>query len=743
MSNQPKPKCFLCDCTDPNYLVYFPQLQIYLCTKVSDILNKSHFVYVLKRFHIYPISKGPMSPNITCEKCRQNNPFLLGFVGPNNRRKCICQNCLKKDSDPKIFREFTPIIVNSQFIHPWYSSQTPDEPIKNEDPEQLTNSIQNLADRVMGTRPQTRKSVQLNENTIVFQNFTTYKRAMTDFVNEECSLNRTREKVIVNVNNATWKRENKVIFRVTTSISKALTLGAKVNIYPANTDQSNIYKSKDFDTGFVLDISKRSDITVAFNTQSRFYNQRNFVCLKLFSDVPYERQLTALNQFKDPFFAKFFCKNLTSEEYNTPVRSKINLVYDIFPFSPNKDQKEAIIDALSKKFAMIQGPPGTGKTTCLVFQAYSYMMAGYNVLIATHSNKAADHIAEIMAKYNVSAIRVPGLTYQKIAAKNKKIAHMVSSSLAGNRFQETKLIKESKIVIATTVTTGCKRFINSNFPKVIIDEGNQLVDPELLIPLLHGCDQLTIYGDYKQITPYVFSKNARDKKYDISLVHRLPMDVSIQVQSHDGKMHLRKYQGFIPKMLRTQYRMHPIISQFPSMLFYNGLLKDGVTEKQRTNKYGFPPLFFFDVSSPECYSHDGKSLQNYGMAFAAADVVKQFHQRGIPAEEIGIITFYSEMVGLIRDTLHNLTKIPENYCDEIRVDTVDAFEGSDINFVILITVRSNSRKSNGFICNEGRMNVALSRAKYVLTVIGNKDNLINDDKWKQFIQYCQNKQCIA
>lgn len=452
--------------------------------------------------------------------------------------------------------------------------------------------------------------------------------------------------------------------------------------------------------------------------------------------------------------------SLEDDQLEQITNKLIESLYANCQLKQNDDQYKAIKFALMHKFAMIQGPPGTGKSTCIALQALLYYIQDQGVLIITHSNAASDHITEIILRLidtisknpnssrkipSDAVVRVCGSTYEVIAQGNKNLKPVLSSTFVSNRlryrndnkenhYQQKEFIKENsnKIYIATAITSGGSR-LDRIFKNVIVDESNQLVDTELLVPLSHKCEHLTLYGDHKQIGPFVYSNNCKKNNFALSFIERLPK------------------LGYEPICLETQYRMHPEISEFPSKAFYEGRLKNGVTandrifeaDKDLLMQKDIPIVFYNVKNSIEQFSSSGKSFLNVAEASTLGEIISKF-KKSVPAiqpEQIAIITFYNGMIDILRSHLrylsssnnNNSDQKDESFYDNLRIDTVDAFEGSDIDYVILICVRSNKKKNIGFLSDMGRLNVALTRAKKGFFIIGNKKNFANDETWSNLI----------
>ncbi|KAF7457630.1 RNA-directed RNA polymerase [Cryptosporidium felis] len=332
-----------------------------------------------------------------------------------------------------------------------------------------------------------------------------------------------------------------------------------------------------------------------------------------------------------------------------------------------------------------------------------------------------------------------------------------------------KILQESQIVCATLSVCGSKELISIlnqsgrmqggaemgecgalSFDTVIIDEASQGVELSTLIPLKLGCKRLILVGDPKQLPATVLSRRAIEYKYDISLFQRLQMS------------------GQHVVMLGVQYRMHPQISAFPSKHFYDGELHDyeHILETRAPEvPWGEIPIFrpftFFSVNSEE---EQGKSISNkieaefvcqllelLGLVLfesqRSREKVEGFELSKRWYERIAVISPYYEQVQLIRRKIKEKFGLsPETICP-IDVSTVDGFQGQEKDFIIFSVVRSQyiedgsldnlkNRKTNaGFIADKRRINVALTRAKYNLWIVGNSRYLLGNPEWKSLWDY--------
>lgn len=158
------------------------------------------------------------------------------------------------------------------------------------------------------------------------------------------------------------------------------------------------------------------------------------------------------------------------------------------------------------------------------------------------------------------------------------------------------------------------------------------------------------------------------------------------------------------------------------------------------------PLLFLDVDHlSEHHYRNGTSYWNIRETTALAELLDRLYDDGIPPKSIGVITFYSGEVAFARQTIPRLSRAPRDFTESIEVNSVDAYEGRDIDIVILVCVRSNGNGKIGFLKDAGRMNVALTRARSALFIIGNALTLgtcTEESPWPEFLKYCRDN-CLV
>ncbi|GJD10353.1 Helicase SEN1 [Galdieria sulphuraria] len=255
------------------------------------------------------------------------------------------------------------------------------------------------------------------------------------------------------------------------------------------------------------------------------------------------------------------------------------------------------------------------------------------------------------------------------------------------------------------------------FDTVIIDEAAQATEPACLIPFLFQIKRCVLIGDPQQLPATVFSCGDLGTAYGQSLLERF----------------CRVGRPVI--MLDTQYRMHPAISLFPNQYFYQGLLKNdtSVCNDNRSHichsdflKPLLGPYAVIDISDgKEFRSSSSGSFYNEKEADIIARIYKYFQHKYLPKETSETNTPFKKRVGIVtpyRRQLLSLRQAFEKHHISLRgveIDSVDAFQGREKDWIILSCVRCSFEKGIGFVRDIRRMNVAITRAKYSLLIVGN------------------------
>ena len=434
----------------------------------------------------------------------------------------------------------------------------------------------------------------------------------------------------------------------------------------------------------------------------------------------------------------------------------------------DSSQKDAIETAVNQRLTMIQGPPGTGKTHTAVHLLKGLIEMGRGPILAcAESNVAVDNLLEGLLNLGVNAIRfgrpvkvreslrdatldaqvsihpkqdeiafireeTEGVRAKlhDLKGKDKGLAHRdINKNYREIRELEQRITDEvidnAEVICTTNIGAGHFTLNNRKFSIVLIDEATQATEPSALVPIVKGARQLILVGDHRQLPPTVTSQRAEEGGLDIPLFERL---LSNGIPAH---------------MLTTQYRMHPTIREFPSSRFYENRLEDGCSSSERPPAAGFlwpdwdKPVAFVPVHGSEMEEESGSSRSNMDEAAVVVQVVNDLLLPGdLSPEDIGVISPYAGQVRLIRSMI-------EDTIEGLEVKSVDGYQGREKEIIVLSTVRANENGKVGFLSNYRRLNVALTRAKRGLIVIGDDRTLRNDHTWASWLDWINESNLMA
>ncbi len=439
--------------------------------------------------------------------------------------------------------------------------------------------------------------------------------------------------------------------------------------------------------------------------------------------------------------------------------------------SLNESQIDAVQFALSARdVGLIHGPPGTGKTTTVVEVIRQAIRRGRKVLACAPSNMAVDNVFQRLLAFGERAIRLghparvlpelrehtldllveehrdvklarklvkQAMSLFREAGKHRRAAPKpgerrqlrddARSLLADARKMEQQaaesIIDSAKVICATTTGIDSQLLGPRRFDLVVIDEACQSTEPGCWIPLLRG-DRLVLAGDHCQLPPTVVSQEAAAEGFGTSLFERL----------------INRYGPDIARRLTVQYRMNRSIMEFASRELYDGQLQahESVREHRlcdlpdvAASRLTEWPVEFIDTagaSYDEELEPDGESRLNRQEAEVVARKVRELLDAGIAARDIAVITAYGAQVRLLREML----EVPG-----LEIDTVDGFQGREKEAVVISLVRSNANGEIGFLGDIRRMNVAMTRARRKLLLIGDSATLGGHPFYSRLLEYCE------
>ena len=437
----------------------------------------------------------------------------------------------------------------------------------------------------------------------------------------------------------------------------------------------------------------------------------------------------------------------------------------------NTSQNTAINEILAAKdVVIVHGPPGTGKTTTLVKAVQQLVKTEHSVLVTAPSNTAVDLLTERLSKEGLEVVRIGNISrvdediihhtldYQLAnhpESKHIKKVKIEAASLRRearryrrrfgseeyrerkNLFQEAKelsawanqledrlidqILDTAQVITSTLVGAAHPVLKRRSFRTAFVDEAAQALEPATWIPITKAA-RIVLTGDPFQLPPTVKSMQAAREGFNITLIEkaleRLP------------KVHL----------LNVQYRMHEIIMGFSNQEFYQNQLHADESVRQHTLPISENhPMIFIDTAG--C-GFDEKVHSTYLSKYNPDEfqiLREHLYQllnsiNGQDQPGIALISPYREQVELIQKHLPTDSQLTEA---PITVNTIDGFQGQESDVVYISLVRSNEKGEIGFLKDYRRMNVAMTRARKQLIIVGDSATIGNNSFYQKFLDYCE------
>jgi ATP-dependent RNA/DNA helicase IGHMBP2 len=443
----------------------------------------------------------------------------------------------------------------------------------------------------------------------------------------------------------------------------------------------------------------------------------------------------------------------------------------------NASQQLAVEKILSaNEIAVVHGPPGTGKTTTVV-QAVKALFEKdqQKILVVAPSNAAVDLLSEKLAEAGLSVLRVGNparvserlndLTldskmsghsrmkeirnlkkqaneYKNMAHKYKRQfgkserdqrkalfdeAHRIMKEVASSeQYIIDDVLSRTQVVTATPVGANHYTVRNLRYSTVVIDEAGQALEPACWIPILKG-EKVVLAGDHFQLSPTIKSDEAAKGGLATTLLEKIAV-------LHPEAVVL----------LEEQYRMHESIMGFSSNVFYSGRLRAHESVKDRLLFANDLPVTFIDTAGCGFDEQlDGTSSTNpEESAFLFGHLVQLVHdleKHGYTNDNfpsVAIISPYKQQIAVLAAQLKDAHDL-QTYASHISVNTIDSFQGQERDIVYISMTRSNTEGSIGFLSDVRRMNVAMTRARKKLVVIGDSATLSVLPFYSSFITYAE------
>jgi len=455
-------------------------------------------------------------------------------------------------------------------------------------------------------------------------------------------------------------------------------------------------------------ISNISNTSIEIETRA---TQESVSTIDMYSiDVGFRRQQRGLFNllFKRNPFRELVIQASKSE--TEPIKGKY------IPSNPTQNEAvEKILGTIN--YSLIQGPAGTGKTYVIAKSAIELAKQGQTILITAFTNRAVDNVCKYLLENEFhNFIRIGSSHSIQKDIRNYTIDFYKKQ----NPEKSTKeILREYPIIVATTTTISNPVYEKLGIQTIIIDEASQMTEPTVLSSLLEG-NRFILVGDHKQLPPVVQSPQAQKENMGISLFERL-------AERNPASIHL----------LTHQFRMNEKLIDFSNDRFYDNKLKsfDDLVRYQNLlelpnykgdySKFSCPeiydpkhPLIFIPVNG--IFDHQKKF--NVEEAKVVSEIISNFLNLGLTTDQLGVICPYRGQVAEIR----------RNLSPTITVDTVDRFHGSDRELIVLSLTETTTKSKRGF-ADARRLNVAATRAKKKLIVVG--DPLIDKAILGDFVGY--------
>lgn len=443
-----------------------------------------------------------------------------------------------------------------------------------------------------------------------------------------------------------------------------------------------------------------------------------------------------------------------------------------FQFAPlrfpwlNTAQEQAVNDVLwAKDVAIVHGPPGTGKTTTLVEAINETLRRESQVMVCAQSNMAVDWISEQLVDRGIKVLRIGNPTrvndkmlsftyerqfenhpdYTQLWAIRRNIRTLYDQrKTAGNRDSISRKISalkekageiefrikyqlfgEARVIACTLTGSANKVLTGMKYSTLFIDEAAQALEPACWIAI-RKASRIIFAGDHKQLPPTIKCYEAARNGLAETLMEKIA-----------------KCKPEVVTLLTTQYRMNEAIMKFSSDYFYHGLVRSAPEVKYRSILDFDTPIEWIDTDLKDSHEEtagSGHGCLNRQEARQTLEQLKQYINK-IGKERLineridfGIITPYRAQVQFLRQ-LFRKDKELKPFRRFLTINTVDGFQGQERDVIVISLVRANEKGDIGFLSDLRRMNVAITRARMKLIILGNAKTLSRHPFYKKLHAY--------
>ncbi|KJY01986.1 regulator of nonsense transcripts 1 like protein [Zymoseptoria brevis] len=786
----PTHACAYCGIHNPGSVVKCLSCTKWFCSARGNT-SSSHIINHLVRARHKEVQLHPSSPlgdtTLECYNCGTKNVFLLGFIPAKSDTVVVLlcrQPCAAMPSSKDMnwdTSKWQPLIEDRSFL-PWLVNTPTDQEqmrARQLQPQVIAKLEEMWKDNTNATIQDLEKSAGIDDEPapvlLRYDDAYQYQNVFGPLVKIEADYDRklkesqSQDNLIVRWD---FGLNNK---HLASFVLPKLELG---DVKLAVGDEMRLRYTGELrphweGVGYVIKIPNNQSDEVTIELRARGDHKsvptectHNFTADYVWKATSFDRMQLAMKTFavdEMSVSGYIFHRLLGHEVAAAPMKVQMPRKFSV-PNLPdlNGSQIQAVKSVLQKPLSLIQGPPGTGKTVTSATIIYHLSkINGGQVLVCAPSNVAVDQLCE--------RIHITGLKVVRVTAKSRedvesnvgflslhRQVQMNDTNMELNKLNQLKaelgelssqdekkfktltraaereILQNADVICCTCVGAGDPRLAKLKFRTVLIDESTQSAEPECMIPLVLGCKQVVLVGDHQQLGPVIMNKKAAKAGLNQSLFERLVI------------------LGCAPIRLNVQYRMHPCLSDFPSNMFYEGSLQNGVTMQQRLRKdVDFPwpvadsPMMFWSNLGNEEISASGTSYLNRTEAQNVEKLVTRFFKAGVSPSAIGIITPYEGQRSYVVQSMQQTGTFKKEHYKEVEVASVDAFQGREKDFIILSCVRSNDHQGIGFLSDPRRLNVALTRAKYGLVILGNPKVLSKHPLWHYLLLHFKERNCLV
>ena len=507
----------------------------------------------------------------------------------------------------------------------------------------------------------------------------------------------------------------------------------------------------------------RMVVTVADNAPlARLQTEENVGVQLYFDETTYRLMFEALDRVINAkgnrlaYLRDLFASRQKAETFSfDPIR---------FPWL-NPAQEQAVNNVLSAKdVAIVHGPPGTGKTTTLVEAIYETLRRENQVLVCAQSNMAVDWISERLVDRGVNVLRIGNptkvndkmlsFTYERRFADHPDYPQLWSIREAIRKLRQNRkrrrdegyhqkierlksrateleirinaeLFGEARVIASTLAGSASRLLAGQKFGTLFIDEAAQALEPACWIAIRRA-SRVVLAGDHCQLPPTVKSIEALRGGLGTTLMERIV-----------------RQKPDVVTLLKTQYRMNEQIMRFSSDWFYGGMVEAAPQIRFRGILDFDNPMAWIDtadVEGKEEFVGESFGRINRAEAQLTLDTLQEYFtkigkQRILDERiDVGVISPYRAQVQLLRRLIKK-KEFFKPYRGLISVNTVDGFQGQERDIIVISLVRANADGQIGFLSDLRRMNVAITRARMKLIILGDVQTMTRHPFYKKLYEY--------